>query len=108
MTVLVGSEVIDVLHCYELLKGRLSKVKKKGEGSVRVRGVCTVSFLGGSYTCRIAPKQISISSNHVKVRHERDDECGTSDDGQGRASDGYLESFILLPNSAPHPSCCSC
>jgi hypothetical protein len=42
VTVLVGSEVIDVLHCYELLKGRLSKVKKKerreraGEGSVYV------------------------------------------------------------------------
>jgi hypothetical protein len=41
VTVLVGSEVIDVLHCYELRKGRLSKVKKKGEESVRVRGVCT-------------------------------------------------------------------
>jgi hypothetical protein len=66
VTVLVGSEVIDVLHCYELLKGRLSKVKKKGrrrrvgEGSVYVRSSkVLIPF-------RIAAKQISISSNHVK------------------------------------------
>jgi hypothetical protein len=41
MTVLVGSEVIDVLHCYELLKGRLSKVKEKRRRRRVGEGVCT-------------------------------------------------------------------
>lgn len=66
MTVLVGSEVIDDLHCYELLKGRLSKVKKKGrreragEGSVYVP-TPEVLIPAGSRRSKSPP-----SGDHVK------------------------------------------